>query len=793
MQTINEQPQVIQQQQDDEIDLKRLFYLLIRRWYWLLVFTILGASAAYLYSRFSHQKYQIDTTIVVPEKNKGLDLEDMFKKDLTGTNNVTINNEIELLKSYTLNHQVMENLNWRTEWYQKKLLIWNGLYTEEPFIVQEKETGMNAEGIEINITPQDDKTYTISVDGTALVNEKPTNISFESRGTYGQPFENEYFHFTLHPKEDANTLVGNEYRFIFRNSNILTFQYLKKVNIALTDKNSEVIRLSIEGVEPLREVHYLNELVRVYLDLKLTQQTETQKRSLNFIDEQLSGISDSLSVAETNFSEFRSKNQIIDVSSQGEMVMEQLTDIEKQRSQSQMQLDYFENLLGYLEKGKSIKQLSSPSVVGIEDPSLNSLVMKLSDLYSRREVLAFSAHEDNPTLVLLNKEIVQINQQLRENLINLIDNARVTIKTLNKRYDKISSQLNNLPGKEQQLINIKRQYELTNDIYTFLLQRRAEIEITLASTVVDVQIIDPARMERIVQTSTSSIILIILGVLLGLAFPISIILLSDLFNTKIHLQEDVEKLTSLNIIGNVLHSRAKSETIVIDDPTAPISESYRTIRTNLQYKFTLPGEKVIGIHSISPGEGKTFSVTNLGSILAMNDKRTLLIGADLRKPRLHQIFNLSNDNGLSNYLIGQSEAKDIVLESMIDNLFIIVSGPVPPNPAELLERPRMNELLEWAKKEFDYIIFDNAPVSMVTDGLITSRLSDLNLFILRYHVSRKNQLKFINEIANQGVMKNPALIINDIKLHGGYGYNYSYKYAYSRGYSYKEKEKGKRG
>lgn len=772
--------------EEEKTDYKRLFFLLMRRWYWLFICLVLGTAGAFLYSKYQHQTYQVNTSIIVPENSKGLDMKNLFEQAMAGAAPITINNEIELLKSYTLNHRAVENLNWRTAWYQKGIFRWNGLYAHEPFMVQEHENGINTKGIYLTVVAHSDKQYNISADGMAMINKQEHEINFSATGTFGKPFKNEYFNFTLHPKKEGLKQTDVEYRFIFHDNNNLTFNYLRKINVALADKKSEVIRLTLEGTEPLREIHYLNELVKVYLGLKLEMQTKTQNRSLEFIDSQLEGISDSLSVAENTFTRFRSKNQIIDLSAQGALVMEQLSEIEQEKSQYQIQLDYFRNLQNYLGKAEQMKQVVTPSVVGIQDPSLNALVINLGELYSRREVLAFSAHENNPTLILLNKEINQVNEQLRENLVNLIDNAQLTIKSLDQRYKRINSQLNNLPGQEQELINIRRQYELTSEIYTFMLQRRAELEIALAGTVVDVQIVDAARMERIQKTGKSNKILLLFGAFFGLIFPIGIILLSDLFNNKIHLQEDVEKLTDLSIIGNVLHSNNKSELVVADNPGAPITESYRTIRTNLQYKLTQAGQKVISIHSISPSEGKTFTATNLASILAMNDKKTLLIGADLRKPRLHKIFSTSNQLGLSNYLIGQATAEEITHSTQIENLWLIPSGAIPPNPAELLERDSFTKFIEEAKTEYDYIIIDNAPVSMVTDGLITSRSSDLNLFILRYGVSRKDQLKFINDIVQKGGMKNPALVINDIKLDRfSYGYSYSYKYAYGKGYSEK--------
>jgi capsular exopolysaccharide synthesis family protein len=372
---------------------------------------------------------------------------------------------------------------------------------------------------------------------------------------------------------------------------------------------------------------------------------------------------------------------------------------------------------------------------------------------------------------------------LHENLSNLIQNAEVTIRNLNNRLNNINRELNNLPEKEQQLINIQREYELTNTIYTFLLQRRAEIEIALAGAVVDVRIIDPARLERVAPVGFSKMTLLSLGGFTGLAVPILFILLFDVLNKKIYMKEDVEKLTSIAVIGGILHSPDAKDLVVNDRPSSPIAESFRSVRTNLRYMLKPSGEKVLGIHSVIPGEGKTFNAVNLACILAMNDKNTLLLGADLRRPNLHRIFNISNKKGLSTYLIGNDNLKEIIHPTQVKSLWVLPGGPVPPNPAELLDRDLFAKLMDTVKANFDFIVIDNSPISMVTDPQITARYSDLNLFILRVGSSQKDEIKFINEAKDQGKVTNPGIIINDIKReHLRYSYSYNYKYSYYKYY-----------
>jgi capsular exopolysaccharide synthesis family protein len=240
----------------------------------------------------------------------------------------------------------------------------------------------------------------------------------------------------------------------------------------------------------------------------------------------------------------------------------------------------------------------------------------------------------------------------------------------------------------------------------------------------------------------------------------------------------------------VIHSRAKTETAIHDNPRSGIAESYRGIRTNLKFMLTNESQKIISVQSTNPGEGKSFTSVNLATILAMNEKKVLLIGTDMRKPKVHKIFKIENEHGLSTFLSGQDRAQDVIVPTFIDNLEVIPGGPIPPNPSELLDKPELGKMIQELSINYDYILLDNAPVSLVTDGLLAGRHADLNIFILRYGVSKKDQIDFINQIAEKKILGNMALIINDIKGPGfGYGKNYSYNYRYSgygHGYYYQE-------
>lgn len=777
-----------QKSENDEIDIKKILFLLLKKWYLIVPGLILGLAGAYLVNKFTPTTYGVNTTVLVEQDNNSMSMSDIFTDNnlFSGLSTPSLNNEVQLLRSFTLNQQALENLNWQVAWEEKNLIVWNGLYLNEPFLLSKNDAYLNPTGIHIEIRPLSEKNYAIKAQGISRQDGEELEIDLEAVGEFNQEFTSKYFGFTLQPRGTIEDVLGHQYRFHFIDRTRLTHSYLKRLSIEADEKQGDYITLSLESSEALRDIHFLNELVRMYSELKLELQTRTFKRSIEFIDAQISGISDTLSEAESNYTRFRAQNQIIDLSNQGSIIMEQLKELESERSNLQMQQDYFMNLQNYLRNEQSSDQPVVPSVMGITDATLNSLVVKLSDLYSRRKVLAYSAKENNPTLIMINGEITQIREQLSEVLVNLIDNTSVSLESLNKRYHTINRQLNNLPEQEQQLVNIERQYELTNDIYTFLLERRSELEIALAGAVVNIHIIDPAQLERLVPQRKSLVILLLIGAILGMAVPIGLILLFSFFDNTIQLQEDVEKLTRLSILGNVLHSSHPQELAVLNAPASPLAESYRTIRTNLQFKL-VDGQKVIGIHSIIPGEGKTFTATNLASILAMNDKKTVLVGADMRKPRLHRILDVAKGPGLSSYLAGQALLPDVIVPTKIDNLYIVPSGPIPPNPAELLERKEFAILMDHLRENFDYIVIDNAPVSMVADALITGRQSDINLFVLRYKVSKKEELQYLNELAASGVIQSPTLMVNDVKIDfagysGAYQYKYGYKYGYAQGY-----------
>jgi len=767
---------------EDEIDFKRILFLILSNWYWIVAFAIIGIAISFFYVQKHHVTYKTETTIMVPTSDDSFSLEQLFDEKLGGANK-SIENELEIFKSYTLNFNTVKSLKWRAFWEVHNFIRWDGLYGKEPFTVLEPSDHQNPEGIYIYIKPTDANTYEVSASGTVLIKGVEKEIDLDATGKFGQPFVHDDFKFTILRNTGSDDIIDKDYRFIFKSFHKHALYYQKLLNAELTNKKSEVIRLSVKSAEPLRDVHYLNELIKNYLDDKLETKTRIQRQTLEFINQRLAGIADSMTTAGNTFNKFRSKNQIFDLSMQGQIIMENLSNIENDILLKKAEKEYYSNLIDYLNNKKNGEKLKAPSVAGIQDPLLNTLVSKLAELQSRKEMLSLSSHKDNPTLLRIDAEINDLRDQLNENLQSLLNNTDIALKSLETQKEEISKRLSGLPAKEQQLINISRQYEITSNLFELMLQKRAEFEIALASTVVNAKVIDRARIENRQPVGLSHFTIYLLGIFIGIIIALAFIFIRDFFDNKIHMQEDVEKLTDLTIMGHVLHNTGKRELMAVENPKAPLAESVRSIRTNIMFSLNGTDEKIISINSVLPGEGKTFISANIASVFAMNDKKTLLLGADMRKPRFSKIFDLPDDKGLSTYLIGESEYEEIVMPTKVENLFVITSGPLPHNPAELLGRDRFKTLLDRAREEFDYIIIDNSPASLVTDAFITGAAADLNIFVLRNGVSRKDQVEYINDFHKKGFMKRIALIINDVTpKRYGYGYYSTYKYAYMKEY-----------
>lgn len=767
---------------ENVIDFRDILIKILSNWYWFVISVLIGASIAYVIHRTTTAEFQVSTTLLINNKNKQLGSEFLFD-NLGFNSSVDVSDQMGILSSYMMNFEAITILDWTTSWYRKDIFRSIDLYRNSPFEVLKLENSINLTGIPVFISQIDQSSYKIKVNDTYSRMGSKIPIKFEANGRFGEPLESEYFNIVLHKREGYRVEKDFDYYFIFYDLNYLTNFFRQKIEIIQPYENSNLIEIRIKATNPQRSVDFLNNLTQAFIQFGLNEKNKASANTVNFIDMQLSGIVDSLQQAGQDFTNFRTQNQIMDLSQEAGFLMDRLKEVESAQAMATMRLEYYKNLLKYLGDANQIEQMVAPSVVGITDVSLNNMVVKLGELYSRRNILSLTVQERNPSLLAIDNEISYVQQSLQENLKNSISNTEVEIQNLTDRKNTTNIQLSRLPKTEQNMVNIKRNFDLNNELYTFLLQKRAEAAIAKASTIPDVQVLDIARMENATKVGSSKTLKLLLGILAGLISPVIIILISDYLNNKVIKKEQIDHSTSVPFMGIIAHNNLKTDFPILKYPYSSITESFRSVRTNLQYLLDKEQSSVISVQSMISGEGKSFVAQNLALAFAINNRKVLLIDGDLRKPQLHVTFKDTNERGLTNFLMNKASFEEVVKESKTKNLFYTTTGPVLWNTAELLDNNRLREFINEAKRHFAFVIFNNSPISIVTDGILIGTLSDANVIVIRQNFSLKDHLKLINEFASQGIIKNISIIFNDVKMDS------SRYYANKNGYGYfKEKD-----
>ncbi|WP_163714686.1 GumC family protein [Mangrovibacterium lignilyticum] len=757
--------------ENKSFNLKELIAKFGRYWYIFLITLILGAGAAFLYNKFALQEYEVSSKLLVKENSEnsvklGGDFNSYKLKP-----DIVLANHIGILKSYNINLEVIERLGWYVSWYKELPLGDEDLYGREPFHVTFLPEDSNLKQVPIYISPIDDSSYFAKVDAVVNIAGEDFQINFESKGRYGEKFENNYFSFTLN---HSGTEAGSACYFVFNDLSQLALGYVGNIDVASVEKDANLLTVKITGNNPLRNVDYVNMLADVYMQYTLQEQNQISENTINFIDQQLSAVVDTLKTTSTQFTAYRSNKGVFDLSRKAEIIMQKLNDLDSKRSMAEMQLSYYEDLKKYMEGGDKIQNITFPSVVGITDSGLNNLVVKLSELYSKKEALSYSLQDKNPSLVIVDRELEYTRKSLQENLNNLVFNTQRELDGLNREIYEVKAQLSDVPRTEQDLVNIKRLVDLNNELYNFLLQRRAEAEITKAANLPEIEVLDPAQLVTKTKVGPRSLVNLLMGSMLGFFIPLMVIWGIDYFDDKIYSNEQLAQMTSLPILADIFHSKFKEAVPVVKYTRSVVAESFRKLRTNLNYLQKGENKNVIAVHSSVPEEGKTFVAANLAAVMAMNNKKVVLLGADMRKPTTHYYFNLKNDVGLSTYLIGHHKLDEIVKPSGIENLDIILAGVVPPNPSDLLASEEFDKLIEELKCHYDVVIIDNSPFTLVSDAAIVGKHAGVNLFVVRQGFTHKKLIDLLNYNVEQYGLQKVGIVINDInpKKSGSYADSY---------------------
>ena len=528
---------------------------------------------------------------------------------------------------------------------------------------------------------------------------------------------------------------------------------------------------------------------------------EIAQKTAEFIDERIGIISKELGSTEANLESFKRDAGITDLTSEAQIALAGNAEYEKKSVENRTQISLVNDLRKYL-RGNEYEVL--PSNVGLQDAALIGAIERYNEMLIERKRLLRTSTENNPAIVNLDTSIRAMKANVQATLEGTLQGLMITKESLDREASRYSRRISNAPGQERAYVSIARQQEIKAGLYLMLLQKREENAIALAATANNAKIIDEAIADDIPVSPKRSMIYLI-ALVLGIGIPVGIIYLIDLTKFKIEGRADVEKLTSVPVVGDIPLTDEKNDKngsiAVFENKNNLMSETFRNIRTNLQFMLD-NDQKVILVTSTVSGEGKSFVSSNLAISLSLLGKKVVIVGLDIRKPGLNKVFNLSSkEKGITQYLANpEMDLMSLIQQSDVNkNLYILPGGTVPPNPTELLARDGLDKAIEILKKNFDYVILDTAPIGMVTDTLLIGRVADLSAYVCRTDYTHKAEYTLINELYHEKKLPNLCTIINGVDLkrrkygyyygYGKYGKHYGYGKRYGYGYGYGQEKK----
>jgi capsular exopolysaccharide synthesis family protein len=771
--TLNSLPQNPKENEGLNIDIKRVLFRALGYWYLIVLSVLVALIIAFIKNRYSVRVYPVTASVIVKEA------EDFSGPELI-YNNPLINfrrnylNETYIIKSYPLVQEVIEQLNFDVAFYQEGNVLTTEVYDNLPVRAMpvRKRSSRRSNFLFTILNSREYQLEDAANDDDATIKKFVFGDTISFNGYHGV--------FDVANDSLLNLLKGEALHFSYVPSEALAEKYVNDLSVEWAEEGAGVVELLINGPNPNKQKNFLRGLITAYQKNDLDNKNLAASRTVEFISEQLNGISDSLRQVERQLQRFKDKNVVTDLTGEALRLYEKVEALEAEKAQIGISKNYYKYLIDYIQRNQDLHQIILPSSIGINDPILTSLVSRMNEMQLD---IKMSSKSNNPLISEGVRRVNEMKKDIIESVRNQESTDNIKLNFLNKQIRDLEKQLGTLPLAERTLVSIQRNYALQENLYIFLLQRRSEAAITQASNTSDIVLVNPPKNGAAIAPKTRLNYLIAL--IVGFALPLMAFVLMEIFDNRVQSKEDIEKLTAIPFIGGVGHKKIASNLAVFDQPKSALSESFRALRSNLNYFISQKDKAVFMVTSSISGEGKTFTSINLAAVMSMSGKRTLIVGADMRRPKIFSDFDLPNDKGLSTYLAGLSTFNESVQKTKHENLDFVSGGPVPPNPSELLLSTAMSSFLEEAKKAYDYIVIDTPPLAVVTDAFVISPYADHILFLVRQNYTPKDLLRTSQDFYAAGKLKNISIVLNDIYKSGpGYGYGYGYAYGYGYGYGY---------
>jgi len=782
----------------EEKPINFLKYLLkiLRRWPFIILFFAFSTTLGILYNRYANPVYSIKGQFITKKftENKsvipGLVDAGYF---LGGTQEVY--EEIPLLKSNDKIEKTIKRLNFRVSYFAEgyvKTVEQKGGNGYE--VVIDTLMGRNVPyGTKIFVNKKSKGQFEFNVEGS----ENWEKLLEDKKFNYNQRYQIGDWYFEIRGGNGSASMEQNKYFFVINQEESLVREYKRRLNISWKQQGSAILNMSMESVIPEKDIQFMNTYYEVVEELGLKEKNQNLENTINFIDDQMAMISDSIIQFQETIDKLQLENRELTLGSQ--TIFTRLNELDEQKAEVLLQERYYEYLKSYINQKKS-SEVFAPSLIGLDAPLLNDLVNQYIQQKQEDKVYRNSENYKNP---LVNRED-SLRKRLEKNIFEALRSYKKVnqekLEEINNKSNFLMGSMSELQGEMRELSRAKRLFELNQNLFDLFLQRKTEAAISKASATSDYQLIEaPTYSNNPVRPNSERNLLIAMAI--GLLLPIAFFFIKDFTNPRIMDRDDLDRNSDMPLLGNIAHKIVDTNAIVKDKPKSLVAESFRALRANMKY---LQGRdkkqaKTFMVTSSVSGEGKTFCSLNLAYTLAASGRKTVLIGADMRKPNLTDFIEAYPDKGLSEYLAGYAKKDEVVINGETKNLWFVGAGAVPPNPSELLAGDKMNALMLELRKEFDAIIIDTSPIGLVADAMELLPHVDHTLLIVRQGVSMKQALNMVNGLYNEGKIKPMSVIFNDIQLRRrGYGYYGGYIYGmgyggYGYGYYDEDRLKKRKG
>ena len=767
---------------NSSFDFATLYRTIVLNWYWFVLSLIIFGSLGAIYLRYATPMYQATAKLLIKDESnsnrRGSSLQNMSNLGII-SNSTGIDNEMEILTSHSIAEDAIRDLklyvNYSTKGRVKDII----LYRNQPLNVERLNAPIN-----LSIT-RDSLTYTVT--GTYYV---PTNDN-SNEGPYSINRKFTSLPATIATRAGIITISSN-YGHSLKNADVLNVsilsprmasnKYVNELQVAQTAKSTSIAQLQLTDEVPQRSLDYLKQLAIVYNRQANEDKNTIALRTDKFINDRLGKINAELGKTEGQLQNYKQQNGIVELKMNAGNSVANQNSSELKLAEVETQIELFNTIAREVESSSRNLSQVIPSNVGLDDQSSTSLINKYNELVLERNRLLRSASESSPVVEPLTAQIRELNGNIRRAIGAARQNLLIQRDAVLAQVNKFNEQVAETPQQERMLTQIDRQQEVKSGLYLMLLQKREENNISLAATADKGKLIDDPQLLGKISPKSTSIMLVAL--LIGLVLPVLVILILQFFRYKIEGHDDVARLTKLPIIADVAiasnKAKGKADIVVHENQNNQMEEIFRSMRTNLQFMLK-EGQKVVLFTSSTSGEGKTFNAANLSVSFGLLGKKVILVGLDIRRPRLAELFGINDHkHGITNLLVKDNPTIEDIYEQILPsgvnkNLDLLMAGPIPPNPAELIARNSLDIIINLLKEKYDYIMIDTAPVGLVTDTLQIARVANASIYMCRADYTPKSSFNLINALANEKKFPNMAIVLNGIDMSKR---KYSYYYGY---------------